>query len=91
MLSDLCPLQVEVCGNEVPETMYSVASRNEAGEIRLMVVNDTPRPTSVAISIKNHSAIWTMNQASFWAEFSEEILTLPAHAFACVCSGETNL
>lgn len=86
-----CPLQVEVCGNEVPETMYSVASRNEAGEIRLMVVNDTPRPTTVAISIKNHSAIWTMNQASSWADLSGEILSLPAHAFACVVAGEPNL
>jgi len=84
-----CPTQVEVCRDIVPETMYAVATRNDAGEIRLMVVNDSPRPANIQVKIQNHHAKWTMHHSSFWAELSVDVLALPAHAFACVGTPET--
>ncbi len=79
-----CRTQVEVYRQIVPDTIYAVAARTDDGEIRLMVVNDSPRPANVRIMLKNHPEGWDMTHSNFWAELSGEILTLPAHAFACL-------
>lgn len=78
-----CPTQVMVGREGVPETTYAVAGRNDAGEVRIMVANDSPRPTMVRLAVNGGSPDWTLEQTRGWASINGEALTLPAHSFTC--------
>ena len=79
--------QVAVCRDTATETLHAVATLGENGRIRLMAVNDSPRPLKLTLSLPRQTAPWTIEHAAFWAELEGNQLTLPAHAFACVGAG----
>ena len=79
--------QVAVCRDTATETLHAVATLGENGRIRLMAVNDSPRPLKLTLSLPRQTAPWKIEHAGFWAELAGNQLTLPAHAFACVGAG----
>jgi hypothetical protein len=52
-----------------------------------MVVNNSPRPVKLTLSMAQQNMPWIIQHAAFWAELEGNQLTLPAHAFACVGAG----
>lgn len=73
-----CPSQVTVEREGVPESTYAVAGRNDAGEIRIMVANDSPRPTMVRLAVNGGTPDWTLEQKwepveSFYEEHDHPI------------------
>jgi len=69
------------------ESLHCVATFGEEGRIRVMVVDDSPRPVRLALSLPNQTLPWTIEHAALWPELAKDQLHLPAHAFACVNAG----
>jgi len=83
------PVQVEIGRHAVLDTVYAVATRNDAGDIRLMAVNDSSSPAKVRVDIRDQPSEWTLLHSTRWAALGNGLLTLPGHAFACVGAVET--
>ena len=79
--------QVAISRNNVTDTLHAVASLDEERRIRVMVVNNSPRPVKLTLSMAQQNMPWIIQHAAFWAELEGNQLTLPAHAFACVGAG----
>lgn len=79
--------QIAVLPNNSGESLHYVATLDEERRVRVMVVNDSPRPVRLTLSMANQTAPWTIEHAAFWSELAENQLTLPAHAFACMGAG----
>lgn len=79
------PTQVAVERGDVPDTTYALATRDEAGNLAVMLVNDTPRPTRVELAVAGAAnPRWTLHGGFGWPSLEGSTLILPAHAFVCV-------
>ena len=79
--------QIAVLPHNSIESLHCVATLGEEGRVRVMVVNDSPRPVRLTLSLANQTLPWTIEHAAFWPELAKDQLNLPAHAFACLGAG----
>jgi hypothetical protein len=79
--------QVAISRNNVTDTLHAVASLDEERRIRVMVVNNSPRPVKLTLSMAQQNMPWIIQHAAFWAELEGHQIALPAHSFACVGAG----
>jgi len=79
--------QVAVLPHNSIESLHCVATLDDEGRVRMMVVNDSPRPVRLTLSLANQTLPWTIEHAAFLPELIQDQLNLPAHAFACLGAG----
>lgn len=76
-----CSTQVALTAHDLPDTLHAVAASSENAGLRVMVVNDSPRPVTVELAVKGASQVtWKTHHEFGWPSFEGSTLYLPAHA-----------